>query len=115
MQRLRAAAERDVVRQGCRPPEQAARERRHGAQDVGIRGRVAEGGTGQPQDAPRVRAAAHEVVKAEVRQRARDARAVGVRRGERGAQLRAQGLLGALGSAAMSQRTSVRGTAALTP
>ena len=44
-----------------------------------------------------MRAAAHEVVKAEVRQRARDAGAVGVRRGERGAQLRAQGFLGALG------------------
>ena len=44
-----------------------------------------------------MRAAAQEVVKAEVRQRARDAGAVGVRRGERGAQLRAQGFLGALG------------------
>ena len=109
MQRLRAAAERDVVRQRGRPPEQAARERRHGTQNVGIRGRVAEGGAGQPQDAPRVRAAADKMVKAEVRQRARDAGAVGVRRGARGAASARSA------AAAMSQRTSVRGTAALTP
>ena len=66
-QRLRAAVERDVRRQGGRAPEQAARERGHGAQDVRIRGRIAEGGARQPQDAPRVRAAADEMIKAEVR------------------------------------------------